>query len=153
MIKKMKTLNGQNREAGFTLVELLVVITVLGILAALVLPKFTGQTAKAKVGAAKIQIAALEDALHQFEVENGFYPSTEQGLEALIAKPGTGRDAKDWREGGYLQKSSVPKDPWKNKFIYLSPGSHGSFDLTSYGADGIPGGEDDSKDINNWETD
>ncbi|PLX41021.1 MAG: type II secretion system protein GspG [Deltaproteobacteria bacterium] len=136
---------------GFTLVELLVVITVLGILAALVLPRVTGQTAKAKVSAAKIQIRALEDALNQFEVENGFFPSTEQGLEALVSQPNTGKEAKNWREGGYLQRPNVPKDPWENKYIYLSPGNNGAFDLSSYGADGLPGGEGNDADINNWE--
>ncbi|TAL18482.1 type II secretion system protein GspG [bacterium] len=139
-----------NKRSGFTLVELLVVITVLGILAAIVLPKFTGQTAKARVSAAKIQIRSLEDALSQFEVENGFFPSTEQGLEALVSKPATGKDAKEWRAGGYLQKG-VPKDPWGNKYIYLSPGSNGPYDIVSYGADGMPGGEDENADINSWE--
>ncbi len=150
---KMKTIKkaGRASNAGFTLVELLVVITVLGILAAIVLPKFTGQTAAAKTKAAKIQIRSLEDALNQFEVENGFYPATEQGLEALVSKPSTGKEAKNWREGGYLQKSTVPKDPWDNKYIYLSPGSHGAFDITSYGADGMPGGEGENADINSWD--
>jgi general secretion pathway protein G len=151
MKRQNKALKAISEKAGFTLVELLVVITVLGILAAIVLPKFTGQTAKAKVSAAKIQIRSLEDALAQFEVENGFYPGTDQGLEALVTKPSTGKEAKEWREGGYLQKSTVPTDPWGNKYIYLSPGSHGAFDITSYGADGMPGGDGDNADINSWE--
>jgi general secretion pathway protein G len=134
---------------GLTLIELMVVLVILGLMAALVFPKLTGTTGKARIQTAQIQIRALEDALNQFEVENGFFPTTEQGLEALAAKPSTGREAKKWREGGYMDK--VPKDPWGNEYRYVSPGANGSFDLSSFGSDGVPGGEGDSADINSWE--
>lgn len=134
---------------GFTLIELMVVLVILGLLAAVVYPKLTGRGQQARVDTAKVQVRLLEDALHQFEVENGFYPSTEQGLAALVSKPTTGREPLKYREGGYLDR--IPKDPWGGDYRYISPGAHGSFDITSYGADGLPGGEADSADINNWE--
>ncbi len=139
----------KNRTAGFTLVELMVVLVVLGLLAALVFPKLAGVGNQARRDVTGTQIKALEDALEQFQVENGFYPATEQGLEALISKPSGGREALRYREGGYLKM--VPKDPWKNPYVYLCPGVHGPFDLMSYGADGVPGGDDNDADINNWE--
>jgi general secretion pathway protein G len=138
--------------AGFTLIELLVVLVILGLLAGIVMPRLFGRGEEAKVTAAKVQIKVLEDSLHQFEVDNGFYPTTEQGLEALVAEPTTGRLPSHWRQGGYLEKGAVPKDPWGNAYVYLSPGTHLDFDLLSYGADGVPGGEGTNKDISNWET-
>jgi general secretion pathway protein G len=137
--------------SGFTLIELMVVLVVLAVLAAIILPKFFGRTDDAKITAAKVQMRALEDALQYFEVDNGYYPTTEQGLDALVSKPTAGRVPEKWREGGYLQKSAVPKDPWGNPFVYLSPGSHGPFDIVSHGADGLPGGEGNNADINSWE--
>jgi general secretion pathway protein G len=93
----------------------------------------------------------METALKLYKLDNGVYPSTEQGLQALVEPPTIGRLPRKWREGGYLEKSRVPLDPWDNDYIYLSPGVHGDFDLISYGADGEPGGEGNNKDINNWE--
>ncbi len=139
-------------QSGFTLIELLVVLVILGLLAGLVMPRMFGRGEEAKRVAAKAQIRILEDALHQFELDNGFYPSTEQGLEALVKKPTVGRIPQNWREGGYLEKGVVPKDPWGNPYVYISPGNHGDFDLLSYGADGEPGGEGKYADITNWET-
>ena len=147
--KTPRTAPPRAANAGFTLIELMVVLVILGLLAAIVYPKLTGQGQKARVDAAKVQVRLLEDALHQFEVENGFYPTTEQGLAALVAKPTTGREPTKYRAGGYLDR--VPQDPWGNEYRYLSPGAHGAFDLSSYGADGLPGGDGDSADINNWE--
>jgi general secretion pathway protein G len=89
--------------------------------------------------------------LKLYKLDNGVYPSTEQGLDALINPPETGNVPKNWPKGGYLEKGKVPKDPWQNDFVYLSPGVHGDFDILSYGADGVPGGEDENKDINSWE--
>ncbi len=141
----------RSSRSGMTLIELMVVLVILGLLAALVYPKVAGQGQKARVDATKAQIRLLEDALQRFEVDNGFYPTTEQGLSALVAMPASGRELNNWQEGGYLSKSSVPKDPWGNDFRYVSPGANGSIDISSYGADGLPGGDGTSADINNWE--
>jgi len=141
----------KNTQAGFTLIELMVVIVILGLLAAVAIPRFMGESDKAKVGTAKTQIVMLETALKMYKLDNGNYPTTEQGLKALVEAPTAGNLPKNWRKGGYLEKGKVPKDPWKNDFIYISPGSHGDFDLSSLGADGEPGGEEFDKDINNWE--
>ena len=141
----------KNTQAGFTLIELMVVIVILGLLAGVIIPRFMGETDKAKVATAKMQIASLESALKMYKLDNGSYPSTEQGLQALVEAPAAGNLPKNWRKGGYLEKGKVPKDPWKNDYIYISPGSHGDFDLSSLGADGEPGGEGFDKDINNWE--
>lgn len=136
---------------GFTLIELMVVIVILGILASLIVPRLMGRTDDAKIVKAKIQIESLETALKLYKLDNGMYPDTEQGLEALIEPPDTGILPKKWKKGGYLEKGRVPKDPWGNEFIYLSPGVHDDFDIISYGADGVSGGEDKNSDINSWE--
>jgi general secretion pathway protein G len=136
---------------GFTLIEIMVVIVILGVLAALIAPKFIGQEEKAKRIQTKVQIKSLETALQLYRLDNGKYPTTEQGLQALVEAPAAGELAKSWREGGYLEKGKVPKDPWRNDYIYLSPGTHGDFDLISYGPDGIAGGEGKNEDINNWD--
>ncbi|MBI1821534.1 MAG: type II secretion system major pseudopilin GspG [Nitrospirae bacterium] len=140
----------RNRK-GFTLIELMVVITILGILAVLILPRITGQTDEARKTATRIQIKNVEQALHMFELDNGFYPSTEQGLDALVKKPTIGRVPNKYREGGYMSK--VPKDPWGTPYVYISPGAHGDFDLISYGADKEKGGESKNADIENWALD
>ena len=136
---------------GFTLIELMVVIVILGILAGLIVPRIMGRPEQAKQVKAKIQIESLETALKLYKLDNGNYPDTQQGLQALIEKPETGNIPPKWKEGGYLEKGKLPKDPWGNDFIYLSPGLHGEYDLTSYGADGVPGGEGKNEDINSWE--
>jgi general secretion pathway protein G len=137
---------------GFTLIELMVVVIILGILALYITPKIMGEPEKAKRVKAKMDIATLETALKMYKLDNGVYPSTEQGLIALVEPPETGTIPKKWRTGGYLEKHKVPKDPWGNEFVYISPGVNGDFDLSSYGKDGTPGGEEeDDKDINNWE--
>jgi general secretion pathway protein G len=138
-------------EHGFTLLELLVVVAILGILALYVAPKFMGAPDEAKINTAKMQIMGIETALKMYKLDNGNYPSTEQGLEALVQPPEVGQLAKNWRKGGYLEKNNVPKDPWGNEYVYLSPGVHSDFDLISYGADGEPGGEETNADINNWD--
>jgi general secretion pathway protein G len=141
----------KNDNRGFTLIELMVVIIILGILAMYIGPKIMGRPEEAKQVKARVDIAALETALKLYKLDNGVYPSTEQGLQALVEKPETGVIPKKWREGGYLEKNTVPKDPWGNEFVYLSPGVKGDFDIISYGADGVPGGEGSNKDVNNWE--
>ncbi len=139
------------RESGFTLIELMVVVIILGILAGLVVPRIMERPGEAKQTKARLQIQSLETALKLYKLDNGRYPDTEQGLEALVQVPDSGVIPNKWREGGYLEKGRLPLDPWGNQFIYLSPGAHGDFDIISYGSDGAPGGESDDKDINSWE--
>jgi len=136
---------------GFTLIELMIVIIILGILATIIVPRFMGREEEAKHTVAIVQIKNIEAALKLFKLDNGFYPSTEQGLEALVVKPTIGQIPKNWREGGYLEKGKVPKDPWGNPYIYISPGVHlKEYDLESYGRDGEDGGEGPDADIENW---
>jgi general secretion pathway protein G len=131
----------------------MVVIVILGILAGLILPRIMGRPAEAKQLKAKIQIQSLETALKLYKLDNGVFPTTEQGLMALVEQPQVGVIPKKWRQGGYLEKGKVPKDPWENDFIYISPGIHGEYDLVSYGGDGVPDGEGENQDIKNWEID
>ena len=148
---KNKTFLKQSDYRGFTLIELMVVIVILGILAGLIVPRIMGRPEEAKQLKAKMQIESLETALKLYKLDNGMYPDTEQGLLALIEQPETGIVPKNWRKQGYLEKGRFPKDPWGNEFVYLSPGAHGDYDIISYGADGVPDGEDKNRDINNWE--
>ncbi len=136
---------------GFTLIELMVVIVILGILAGLIIPRIMGRPEEAKRLKAKLQIESLETALKLYKLDNGMYPDTEQGLQALVEEPEAGTLPKNWRKGGYLEKGRVPRDPWDNEFVYLSPGVHGEYDIISYGADGVSGGDEKNKDINSWE--
>lgn len=136
---------------GFTLIELLVVLVIIGILAGYVGPRIMGHPEEAKRTMAAAQISALETALESYKLDNGVYPSTEQGLQALVEAPTAGKLPAKWREGGYMKKGKVPKDPWGNDYIYLSPGSHSDFDIISYGADGESGGEGNNGDVTNWE--
>jgi len=129
----------------------MVVIVILGILAGLIIPRIMGRPEEAKQLKAKMQMESLETALKLYKLDNGMYPDTEQGLQALIEEPETGIVPKNWRKQGYLEKGRLPKDPWGNEFLYLSPGTHGDYDIISYGADGVPDGEDKNRDINSWE--
>jgi general secretion pathway protein G len=138
---------------GFTLIELMVVIVILGILAGLIIPRIMGRPEEARRMKARVQIESIETALKLYKLDNGTYPTTEQGLQALVEMPEIGQLARNWREGGYLEKGRVPKDPWGYDYVYLSPGAHGDYDLMSYGADGEPGGEGDNQDITSWELD
>ncbi len=149
-MKRLKPYN-LDRSDGFTLIELMVVIVILGILAGLIVPRIMGRPDEAKQLKAKMQIESIETALKLYKLDNGSYPSTDQGLEALVARPDTPPVPRKWRDGGYLEKGRVPKDPWGNSFVYLSPGVHGEYDIASYGADGVSGGEAKNSDINNWE--
>ncbi len=136
---------------GFTLLELLIVLAIIAILAAYIAPRIMGRPEEAKRTMAGIQIQGLETALKIYKLDNGMYPSTEQGLSALISPPTVGNLPAKWRKGGYLEKDRVPKDPWGNEYIYICPGVHGDFDISSRGADGLPGGEGGDADINSWE--
>lgn len=137
---------------GFTLIELMVVMVILLILAGLVGPRIMGRPEEARRMKGKVDIQSLETALKMYYLDNGSYPTTEQGLSALVEAPAVGKLPQGWREGGYLEKGRVPKDPWGNEYIYLSPGEKGDYDLRSYGADGEPGGEGKNSDISNWDT-
>jgi general secretion pathway protein G len=130
---------------GFSLIELLIVIVILGLLAAIVGPRFLGKIAPAKQTSAKTQIELLGQALDQFRLDTGRYPSTSEGLAVLITRSGT----EGW-DGPYLKKA-VPNDPWKRPYIYRSPGTNSDYDIVSYGLDGMEGGEKESRDINSWE--
>jgi general secretion pathway protein G len=134
------------RARGFTLVEIMVVVVILGILAALIVPRVVGRTDEARAVASKQDIAAIMQALKLYRLDNGRYPSTEQGLQALFAKPQTEPVPKNWKQ--YLDK--VPKDPWGNVYQYLNPGVHGEIDVFSLGADGQPGGSGADADIGSW---
>jgi general secretion pathway protein G len=137
-------------QRGFTLIELMVVIAILALLVAVVVPKFVGRSDEARVTATAVQLKNIGSALDLYKLDNGLYPTTEQGLEALVTEPTTPPLPTNWKKGGYLPK--VPLDPWKRPYVYLSPGIHNAeYDLFSYGADGEVGGEEISKDIANWE--
>jgi general secretion pathway protein G len=141
-----------DNRSGFTLIEIMVVIVILAMLAALVGPKLMGRTDDAKIQTTRTQIGNLETALKFYKLDNGVYPSTEQGLNALVTKPTVGVMPKSYKEGGYLEKKQVPKDGWGNDYLYVSPGEHGDYDLFSYGADGAKGGDGKNSDLNNWDT-
>ena len=138
-------------QVGFTLIELMVVIVILGVLAGLIIPRIMGRPEEARRMKARVQIESIETALKLYKLDNGAYPSTEQGLQALVEAPTVGQLPRAWREGGYLEKGRVPKDPWDYEYVYLCPGVHGDFDLISYGADGEPGGTEADSDIGSWD--
>lgn len=150
----MKKLNLRRRAAqrvqrGFTLIEIMVVVVIMGVLAALVVPKLLNRAGESKIAAAKVDIATIMQAMKLYKLDNQRYPTTEQGLQALIEKPTGGPAANGWKAGGYVEK--MPKDPWGNQYQYLSPGIKGEIDVFSYGADGQPGGTGDDADIGSWE--
>ena len=133
---------------GFTLLEVMVVVVILGILAVLVVPKIISRPDEARVIAAKQDIASLMQALKLYRLDNQRYPVTEQGLQALAARPTTAPIPNNWKAGGYLER--LPNDPWGNPYQYLNPGLHGEIDIVSFGADGAPGGEANDADIGSW---
>ena len=130
---------------GFTLIEVMVVVVILSILAAIIVPRIMDRPDKARIVKAQADIRALESALNLYRLDNHEYPTTDQGLEALVQKPA---DAPSWKEGGYIDR--LPKDPWGRPYQYLNPGTHGSIDIFSLGADGQPGGDGKDADIGNW---
>ncbi|MFN7569925.1 MAG: type II secretion system major pseudopilin GspG [Betaproteobacteria bacterium] len=139
------------RRRGFTLIEIMVVIAILGILAALIVPRIVGRTDDARIAAAKTDIATIMQALKLYRLDNGRYPSTEQGLRALIEKPSGEPLPLNWKQGGYLERNSVPKDPWGKEYQYLNPGQRGEIDVFSLGADGQAGGEANNADVGSWQ--
>ena len=144
-------LNPPRGGRGFTLLEIIVVVFILSLLAAIVAPKIIGRTDDARIAEGKVQIRNLETALKLFKLDNGFYPDTQQGLQALVEKPATGRIPPNYKEGGYLEQKKIPLDPWGNAYLYISPGLNGDYDLMSYGADGKEGGEGKDADIKSWD--
>ncbi len=137
------------KSSGFTLIEIMVVVVIMGIMAALVVPKLMGRADDARITAAKQDISTIMQSLKLYKLDNQRYPTTEQGLQALITKPTTGPAANNWKTGGYLDK--LPKDPWGGAYQYLSPGIKGEVDVFSLGADGQPGGAGNDADIGSWE--
>ena len=136
-------------QTGFTLIELMVVLLIIGVLAALIVPNVLDRADDARVTAAKTDVTNLMQALKLYKLDNQRYPTTEQGLQALVAKPTSGPSAGGWKAGGYVEK--LPKDPWGNAYQYMSPGIHGEVDLFSLGADGQPGGVGEDSDIGSWD--
>ncbi len=139
------------RYAGFTLIEVMVVVVILGILAAIVVPRIMDRPDVARVTKAKQDIRAIESAMNLYKLDNFVYPSTDQGVEALVQKPTIPPEPRNWKEGGYIDR--LPKDPWGNPYQYLNPGVRSAIDIFSLGADGQPGGEGINADIGNWNLD
>jgi general secretion pathway protein G len=145
---KVSRQRARGRASGFTLIEIMVVVVIIGLLAAVIVPTVVSKVDEAKVNKAKADIQSLETALTMYRLDNSKYPTSDQGLTALVTQP-TDPSIKHWRTGGYL--SRVSKDPWGNDYQYVIPGSHGrEYDLFSFGADGAPGGEGIDADIGNW---
>ncbi len=151
MTATVRTVFAPARSRGFTLIEIMVVITILGILAALIVPRVVGRTDDARITAAKTDISAILQALKVYRLDNGRYPTTEQGLRALLEKPSIEPVPNNWKSGGYLERSSVPKDPWGKEYQYLSPGLRGEIDVFSFGRDGQSGGEGPDAEVGSWQ--
>jgi len=151
LISKPSKLHPAPRRArGFTLIEIMVVVIIIGLLAAVVVPQFLGRVDDARIAKAKQDIQAIETALTMYKLDNFVYPTQDLGLQALVTKP-TDPNVKNWRPGGYLKR--LNKDPWGNDYQYQIPGTHGEYDLYSFGADGQPGGTGVNADIGNWNLD
>lgn len=138
-----------NKQQGFTLIEIIVVVVIIGILATFIAPKFMGKTDTARITKAKSDILSLESALDLYKLDNYTYPTTDQGLDALISMPSSDPAPANWQPGGYIKK--LQKDPWQRDYLYLSPGEHAEIDIYSLGADGVEGGEGFNADIGNWD--
>lgn len=146
---KFRLIHPRRPARGFTLIEIMVVVAILGILAALVVPKIMGRPDEARIVAAKQDIAAIKQALNLYRLDNARYPTTEQGLQALVEKPASGPIPGNWKRGGYLER--LPNDPWGAPYQYLNPGLRGEIDIFSLGADSAASGEGNNKDIGSWE--
>lgn len=149
MPHRKRPARGLRRDAGLTLIELMVVVVILSLLAVVIVPRVIDRPDQARVARTRSDIAAISAALNLYRLDNGAYPTTEQGLQALVQRPGGAPAPANWVQGGYLDR--VPSDPWGRPYQYLSPGLRGTFDLMSYGADGRPGGSGVDADIGNWQ--
>ncbi|PWB64009.1 MAG: type II secretion system protein GspG [Betaproteobacteria bacterium] len=138
-----------NRQSAFTLIEILVVVAILGILAAIIVPRVMDRPDEAKRVAARADVAAIVQALKLYRLDNGFYPATDQGLAALVQKPASAPVPNNWKQGGYLER--LPRDPWGSDYQYLNPGVKGEIDVFSLGADRTRGGDGSGADIGNWD--
>jgi general secretion pathway protein G len=148
--KKQWNTNMQQRHTrGFTLLEIMVVVAIIAIMAAMIVPKLFGNVDKARIDRSRTDLKTVGSQLEMYKLDNFVYPSSEQGLGALVSKPAGQPDAPNWRTGGYLD--AVPKDPWGTPYQYLNPGQHGAFDVYSLGADKKPGGQGADADIGNWD--
>ena len=141
-------MKSHNKQSAFTLIEVMIVVVILGILAAVVIPKILDRPDQARIVAASADIRVIMQQLKIYRLDNTFYPSTDQGLQALIVKPTTNPIPMNWKQGGYLER--LPNDPWGRPYLYLNPGVKGEIDVMSYGADGQPGGEGNNADIGSW---
>ena len=148
-MKKLTKQEKLNKQLGFTLIEIMVVVAILGMLAAMIVPKLVGRTDDARRMAARQDIATLSQAMKLYKLDNFQYPTTEQGLRALVSKSTIEPIPKNWKDSGYIEK--LPKDPWGAPYQYLSPGVHGTIDIFSYGADGKSGGTGNDSDIGSWD--
>ncbi|HEY1725005.1 MAG TPA: type II secretion system major pseudopilin GspG [Steroidobacteraceae bacterium] len=152
MTSKVRAITGMGAslQRGFTLIEIMVVVIIIGLLAAVVVPQFLGRVDDARIAKAKQDVQALETGLTMYKLDNFSFPTNEEGLKALVEKPND-PNVRNWRTGGYLKR--LPKDPWGNDYQYQNPGTHGEIDLYSFGADGQAGGEGVNADIGNWNLD
>lgn len=148
---KKSHLKLSRRIKGFTLIEVMVVVVIIAILAAIVVPRIMRRPEQAKKVAAREDILAIENAMDLYKLDNGFYPSTDQGIQALVTKPSTPPVPQNWEPGGYLKR--LPEDPWGHPYHYLNPGKHGEIDIFTYGADNQPGGTGENATIGNWNID
>ncbi len=149
--RQQATGNRQQGVKGFTLIEILIVVSIIGLLAVLIAPRLIGHLGQAKRIKASADIQTLSSAIELYAVDNNKPPTTEQGLRALVENPQTDPKPPKWREGGYLKQKAVPKDPWAHDYVYLSPGLHDpDFDILCYGSDGAEGGTGDAADIESW---
>ena len=151
MMRQGLTAGRRSAQRGFTLIEIMVVVVILGILAAIVVPNIIDRPDAARVAKARQDIRAVESALKLYRLDNFRYPTTEQGLAALVDKPTTQPEPRNWKSGGYLDR--IPTDPWGETYHYRNPGEHGEIDVYTLGRDGRPGGEESDADIGNWALD
>ncbi len=149
MFYQSKISSFKNKQSGFTLIEIMVVVVIIGILASVVVPRIMDNPDKARVAKAKNDIQAIGSALDIYRLDNYVYPTTDQGLEALVTQPTSSPEPANWKQGGYIKK--LNKDPWGNGYLYLNPGEHDETDIYSLGADGAPGGTGSNKDIGSWD--